>query len=658
MKKFVAFSLGAMLTMGFAACSDDDVTSPSNVDETTTAYMNLNIITSDDATTRADVDPVLSQGVANEHKVSSVVFYFFDASQKFISKDEVTGASFSNETDGGNVESKAEGIVAIPKFDTLNPPKYLVTVLNPTESINLEGKTLNDFYAMADGSFKVNENLPAEDSQRYRTGVSDTNEFVMTTSTYKRSDSTPNYVTDLTDATFYETKKLAEEETDKNKYTTVYVERLAAKVGLDFGESVKEYWDKNTDMDHVFKLGKFDLNYTGKKNTVLYAKFISWGLDGTAKKTYYSKHINEGWDTYLLGTGIPWNDEARFRSYWAQSYYYATGTESTFTFPDMYKEISTTSDTYSVNNKVYYKGFPLNFVSLNETNTSFGDPIYCGENTNSSAFLSASTNIAGVATCALLYAQLMKFNEEKQTLESAGDIVKYEGHYYDADVLAQKFLDVLTNAHGTLKYAAATEAAEKAIALVADDLSYDKDDDLKNGRVEIQLSSTIPADAKWYDGDGGLLEGVTTATVDGYLDKIQLANPMVMYRDGMMYYYTPVYHLSNNAINESTIPEGYYGVVRNHWYKLTITGFRKSSSEDPYDPKNPEKDPTEPSGDTPSDTYGPEGPDDDKDPIDPGHGVDDPDEPIIPTTEDDINYYLGVNINVLSWRVVNQHIKL
>jgi hypothetical protein len=30
----------------------------------------------------------------------------------------------------------------------------------------------------------------------------------------------------------------------------------------------------------------------------------------------------------------------------------------------------------------------------------------------------------------------------------------------------------------------------------------------------------------------------------------------------------------------------------------------------------------------------------------------------VPTKEDDINYYIGVNINVLSWRVVNQHIKL
>jgi hypothetical protein len=120
-----------------------------------------------------------------------------------------------------------------------------------------------------------------------------------------------------------------------------------------------------------------------------------------------------------------------------------------------------------------------------------------------------------------------------------------------------------------------------------------------------------------------------------------------------MYYYTPIYHLSSKSIANDVIPEGYYGVVRNHWYGLTITGFRKSKDDDPYNPSDPTGD--DPTGKEP---YGPEGPGKDDDPIDPGHGVDDPDEPIVPTKEDDINYYIGVNINVLSWRVVNQHIKL
>jgi hypothetical protein len=88
---------------------------------------------------------------------------------------------------------------------------------------------------------------------------------------------------------------------------------------------------------------------------------------------------------------------------------------------------------------------------------------------------------------------------------------------------------------------------------------------------------------------------------------------------------------------------------------VTVTGFRKTNSDgttqDPYNPENPTGKDEDPG-------YGPEGPGDGEDPIDPGHGVDDPDEPIVPTTEEDVNYYLGANINVLSWRVVNQSVKL
>jgi hypothetical protein len=663
-----------MLTMGFAACSDDDVTSPSNVDETSVAYMNMNIITSEDVSTRADgdIDPTLSQGVANEHKVSKVSFYFFDAKKNFISDYTVDETTFTDSKDESkNIESEAHGIVAIPRYDEFNQPKYLITVLNPQEQISCS--TMEDFYDLADGTFKLPTGVDekTEDSKKYSIGAHDSNEFVMSTSAYIHDDGSVSYATDLEGANFYKTKKLAEaakaEAEASNNYssfTTVYVERLAAKVGLDFSDAVKAVWTAGKVPEKAFNLGWFDLNNTGEKNTQLYAQFIGWGLDGTAKETYYSKHIDSTWDQYFLGTNIPWNDVTRLRSYWAQSCYYTSTIETKKDFPEKYvnKASKVDGDTYSVRvtdestntteTKTYYKGWSLNFISANETNAEFGTPLYCGENTNSSTFLSATNlnkNIYGVITCALLYAQLKKVDANGNLIDS-GDIVKFTGHYYDATVLAGKFLDVLKS-NGYAKYKA-TADAEEAIDLEAKDLSYVKADDL-NGRVEIELNSTIPADAKWYDKDGTEMASLTTETANALLDLTQGENPMVMYKNGRMYYYTPIYHLSSKSIANDVIPEGYYGVVRNHWYGLTITGFRKSKDDDPYNPSDPTGD--DPTGKEP---YGPEGPGKDDDPIDPGHGVDDPDEPIVPTKEDDINYYIGVNINVLSWRVVNQHIKL
>jgi hypothetical protein len=58
------------------------------------------------------------------------------------------------------------------------------------------------------------------------------------------------------------------------------------------------------------------------------------------------------------------------------------------------------------------------------------------------------------------------------------------------------------------------------------------------------------------------------------------------------------------------VPEGKYGFVRNHWYQLSITELTK-----------------------------------------PGHGVWEPDEPIVPDPNDNL-YTLSARINVLAWKVV------
>jgi hypothetical protein len=660
MKKFVAFSFGALMALSFNACSDDDVANTTPVDNTSLGYFHVNIITNEDATSRSNSldDAIIEQGSESEHKVNEIMFYFFDGKKKYISESEVTTATFSNETESnestgnGNIESKSSEIVVVPNYDPENEPTYMITVLNPTKKVELSAgqSTIDDFYKLASPAFNTTSNV-------YTKKTTDENYFVMSTSTYKHDGEDAcnkmNYVTHLDKAVFYPTMKKAEEETDKSKYTTVYVERLAAKVNADFSETnIKSKWTKYG--EGVFRLGDFKLNKAETKTT-LYAKVLGWGLNATAKLNYISKHIDESWADNLLGDNL-WNDPNRRRSYWGESYYYEN--DGSYDFPEKYQNLENqaATDYWKVGTESYYKGYALNYISAKEMKGhEMGNALYCGENTNSSDCVSKS-HIPGTVTCVLMLAQLQK--DVNGTLKTAGDIVKYKGIYYDADALAAKFL----NGVASSDYKYLTEAADQALELTANNLAYTKDSDL-NGRVRIQLDSDFAKTiTKWVDKDGNELKNAkgnafTAADFNDLLDDEQNEYPMVMYRDGLMYYYTPIYHLTTNDVeSDGIIPEGYYGVVRNHMYSVTITGFRKSSDDKPYDPSNP--DGKDPEGGDPTDPgYGPEGPGDGKDPIDPGHGVDDEDEPIVPTKEDEINYYLGTNIHVLSWRQVSQSVK-
>ena len=76
--------------------------------------------------------------------------------------------------------------------------------------------------------------------------------------------------------------------------------------------------------------------------------------------------------------------------------------------------------------------------------------------------------------------------------------------------------------------------------------------------------------------------GTTEANVTNWKD---VANPgrIVAYKGGFCYYTIPIKHfeVTKNA-------EGHYGVVRNHWYELTVTsiaGFGEPGTGNPIIPE-------------------------------------------------------------------------
>ena len=89
----------------------------------------------------------------------------------------------------------------------------------------------------------------------------------------------------------------------------------------------------------------------------------------------------------------------------------------------------------------------------------------------------------------------------------------------------------------------------------------------------------------------------------------------------MMYYCIPVEHLRGGKFNvgsdlKVTVNEADYGVVRNHYYKLTVNSITKL-----------------------------------------GTAVYNPDEEIVPNMDPE-TYYVGAQVNILSWKVVNQSVDL
>ena len=79
--------------------------------------------------------------------------------------------------------------------------------------------------------------------------------------------------------------------------------------------------------------------------------------------------------------------------------------------------------------------------------------------------------------------------------------------------------------------------------------------------------------------------------------------------DGKCYYYVDIEHFGNNGCK--------VGVVRNHWYQLTINSIAGL-----------------------------------------GTPVIDPNDPIDPDRPEEENYYVAAQVNVLQWKVVSQNVDL
>ena len=338
----------------------------------------------------------------------------------------------------------------------------------------------------------------------------------------------------------------------------IYVERVLAKVEINLNSS--DFLD--TSVAGATKKIKVGTTSLGKE---VYALLFGWGVaDGNAQ-SYLIKHLSDSYTNIGID---PWTTNDYHRSFWANSYTY---TRANISYND-------------------YKS------------QAFDKPVYTQENTPTTAFqVGADVYNNNELSKVLVIAKLVDSSDKDLEIST----------YRGAEYIGEDDVKIAIANFFSTKYYKQEGSTYKSIEpsdlelKTSDDLGASAPGDMKRYEVVAQLK--VPA-TQFYTKVGDTYNTVTSDDVNTTL-KTERAQVRT---EGAAYYYAPIRHL---ATAEGDL--GYYGVVRNHVYKVDITGISGF-----------------------------------------GTPVYDPTEGIIPEIPSETKVYLAAKINVLSWRIVKQKVNL
>ena len=589
MKFFRSYSLALAGALMLGACSSsDDLKDGGATANEAKSYIAVNIksVGTTGAGTRVDYTQgggTYEDGTENEGAISKVRFFFFNSDgSAYIMKNKNVNyleldASVSSAGEAGHlqtIEGKTTAMLVIDG-ETKTAPAYMIAVVNPKtlsklEDIAYRESQLRDEFT--DNSF-VKITTDGTGNKQY-------GGFVMSNSVYAENgarvcaSSVSGHVEAKSDAA------------TKNP-VDIYVERVVAKattnVNTDKGwEQIASAGADNG--KYKIKVGKINIDAEHEKD--VYAVVQGWGLADENGNAELEKQIDvssNNWTSAILGID-PWTSPDYHRCFWSASVAFtpASGTNpivnhafSAFTTP------FGTTPLYTCPNTPTYEEF--NTQKIN-------DKPY--DNT---------------LTKVLVAAKLVYYDADNNS--HPADICKYRG----MQILgADNVLKQVAKDHSDFWTVDPTNAS-KHVLLAPTDLEYTRTDlagsttdKLKSYEVRPVLKTGVKVYKKKSDGS------FETTDSNDDLNRTLAESPVQVRKDGMTYYYTPIRHLAQNKTEM-----GYYGVVRNHSYRITIntmSGF--------------------------------------------GTPVYNPDEVIDPVIPKDTETYLAARINVLSWRVVPSSVDL
>lgn len=570
MKIFKFFPLACAALMMSACSSDNDIEGGATKPGSDPQYLAVNIVNVGTTPTRAGE---YENGTEEESKIKKVRFYFFngDGSPYLIKNPNVTGV-----TGGGNVNY----LEATPGDDTTTPgtstsvekitqtvlvingvqnaaPAAIMAVVNPE---TVEPATLKDGATMRLSELRST----AVGSKFYNKDVSTgkVSDFVMSNSVYINAGE--DVCSSLVAGHLTTSEKTAMENP-----VDLYVERVVAKVTADVDKDAFKVGDgsnwettKYGTTTPVGKYGDYDV----------YAVIEGWGLAEENGKAEVEKQVDKSWTDGTLGIGT-WNTYDYHRSFWERSVAFNTGVDG--------------------NRPVNHK--------YEEFKAKMKDELYTLPNTPIDKVTNLNTN----NLTKLLVAATLRYKDAENNWHNA-EICRYNGmNFLGIDNLKKHVASTFS------QYYTSTDNTHYT-QLSGSDIDF-KDPDAT--MVQYRVTPTLAADPegvtkKYYTKNPGTTSDFTEVNKSTVLAAIEASKAEVR-KDGKAYYFVPIKHLGKAG------ELGEYGVVRNHFYKITLTGIKGFGTP----------------------VYNPE------------LVID----PTVPTYD---NTYLAARVQVLQWRVVNQNVSL
>lgn len=305
--------------------------------------------------------------------------------------------------------------------------------------------------------------------------------------------------------------------------------------------------------------GKYGMKVGTYSSKDIYAVIDGWGVADENGTANVEKHITDSWTD--AGLGIPtWTTADYHRSFW---------------------ETSVAFD--ASNAKVNH--------NFNDYKAAHNGIVYTLPNTPTTA----TTNIYNNDLTKFLVTATLKYKDGTGTWHNA-EICKYQGVEYLG-------IDVLKEAIATTFNMYYTYDGSDYTPIQASDVDFTT---TGTSLKDYQVSPVLKTGKTYYKKNptGTGYTPLTTENISTY--------PAEVRKDGKAYYYIPISHLG-----AATTDLAYYGVVRNHWYKVKVKSLKGFGTPVYNDTKT-----------------------------------------IIPTMPDDSNTYLAAQINVLQWRVVSQDVNL
>lgn len=563
MKFFKFFPLACAALM-MSACSSDDPSNGGSTGVNEPQYLSVNIVNVGATPSRASEE--YENGSADENKISKVRFYFFngDGTPYLI---KAPGA------DGVTGDGTVNWLEATPGDDntTSGTPSHVEKITNAVLVINgvqsaapsaivavVNPETVDPAVLENNGSMRLSQlRENAVGSTFYKTDAGKVTDFVMSNSVYVNAGS---------DVCASLVAGHVATSADKAKANPVdlYVERVAAKVTADVDPNAFEKGDGT----------KWDATQYGTKTAVgkigaydVYAVIDGWGLADENGKAKVEKSVNTGWTDAILGFS-PWTTYDYRRSFWETSVEFNAGT----------------------NRLVNHK--------FNDFKANMKAELYTLPNTPDAQI----TNVYDNNVTKFLVAATLKYKDEHDNWHLA-EICRYNGvMILGVDNLKKQVALTFS------KYYTSTDGSTYT-QLTKDDITFaEPTTSMKNYQVTPTLAAD-PTNTKQYYTKAS--DGSFTPVDKGDVNTAIGENKAEIRTEGKAYYYVPIKHLG------STGTLGEYGVVRNHFYKINLTGLTGF-----------------------------------------GTPVYNPDTEIDPTVPSYDNTYLAARIKVLQWRIVNQNVSL